>query len=100
MLTTGTGASGEILVTSPQINSSSITSPTITMRHSRARTRISSALFLFRLSKAIRAASVRFAEDSFLSLTDRLPPPRVRREREECIGDFQTQHKSNRDTAG
>src|ERR1051325_427956 len=51
MLTTGTGASGEMRVTSPQMNSSSITSPSTTMRQSRARSRISWARFLVRLSK-------------------------------------------------
>ena len=46
MSTTGTGASGEMRVTSPQRNSSSITSPSTTMLRSRIRRVISSARVL------------------------------------------------------
>src|SRR6185436_12601668 len=56
MLTTGTGASGEMRVTSPQINSSSITSPNTTMRQRRALVRISSARLLVSVSKVIDPA--------------------------------------------
>src|SRR5262252_7024542 len=50
MLTTGTGASGEIRVTSPQMNSSSMTSPSTTMRQSDAWRKISRARCLVRFS--------------------------------------------------
>src|SRR6185503_14610884 len=69
--TTGTGASGEIRVTSPQTNSSSITSPSTTTLRSRRRSRISEARALVNIC-ALRFLCTdhkehRSAQDSFNS---------------------------------
>src|SRR6476659_804338 len=61
MLTTGTGASGEMRVTSPQINSSSITSPNTALRHRAALVRISRTRFLVKVNQVtLRMQSLRF----------------------------------------